>query len=175
MRPDLQMIRQPEEIERLAAFAEEVWHEHYDPLLGSAQVDYMVEKFQSAPALAEQLKNGYEYYAVVDKESGEMMGFCGIRPEPRENRLFLSKLYIGARYRRIGLATLVLEFLKQYAHNMNADRIWLTVNKHNDGSIAAYRRFGFRTVREETTEIGCGYVMDDYIMEKELEFDGGIE
>ena len=86
MRPDLQMIRQPEEIERLAAFAEEVWHEHYDPLLGSAQVDYMVEKFQSAPALAEQLKNGYEYYAVVDKESGEMMGFCGIRPEPRENR-----------------------------------------------------------------------------------------
>ena len=113
MRPDLQMIRQPEEIERFAAFAEEEWHEHYDPLLGSAQVDYMVEKFQSAPALAEQLKNGYEYYAVVDKESGEMMGFCGIRPEPRENRLFLSKLYIGARYRRIGLATLVLEFLKQ--------------------------------------------------------------
>ena len=70
---------------------------------------------------------------------------------------------------------MVLEFLKQYAHNMNAERIWLTVNKHNDGSIAAYRRFGFRTVREETTEIGCGYVMDDYIMEKELEFDGGIE
>lgn len=173
MRPDLQIITRPQEIERLADFACEVWHEHYDTLLGRPQVDYMVEKFQSVPALTQQLKNGYEYYAVIDRGSGTMMGYCAVRPEEQERRLFLSKLYVGARYRKRGLATMVLEFLKQYAHTMNADRIYLTVNKHNDGSIAAYRRFGFRTVREETTDIGCGYVMDDYIMEKEL--DGGIE
>lgn len=166
---------QEDELDKLAEFAAGVWHEHYDSLLGSTQVDYMVEKFQSAPAIRHQMDSGYEYYTVLDSESGELMGFCGIHPEPQEHSLFLSKLYIGAQYRRKGLATMVMSFLEDYAHKMNADRIWLTVNKYNTGSITAYLRFGFQVVRQEVTDIGSGYVMDDYIMEKRIRFDGGTE
>lgn len=157
-----------DDVAELADFAEGVWHEHYDKLLGKAQVDYMVDKFQSAAAVKEQLARGYEYYAIKDQNTGDMLGFCGIHPEPEEHRLFLSKLYIGAPYRRKGLATMVMAFLQDYGHKMKADRIWLTVNKHNNGSIAAYLQFGFEITRMEVTDIGSGYVMDDYIMEKGL-------
>lgn len=46
--------------------------------------------------------------------------------------------------------------------------IYLTVNKHNESSIAVYRKFGFRMADAVTTAIGGGFVMDDYIMELPL-------
>ncbi len=32
---------------RLAALADEIWHEYWPALIGAAQTDYMVEQFQS--------------------------------------------------------------------------------------------------------------------------------
>ena len=35
---------------RLAALADEIWHEYWPALIGTAQTDYMVEQFQSLEA-----------------------------------------------------------------------------------------------------------------------------
>ena len=44
----------------------------------------------------------------------------------------------------------------------------MQVNKQNDKALAFYRRANF-TVREEAVfDVGHGYVMDDYVMVKEL-------
>lgn len=53
------------------------------------------------------------------------------------------------------------------AREVGARTIWLTVNRRNERAIGAYRRAGFREVRAQVTDIGGGYVMDDYIMELE--------
>ena len=47
----------------------------------------------------------------------------------------------------------------------NLDKIWLTCNRYNVNTLEVYRHWGFETVREEATDIGNGFVMDDYIME----------
>ena len=44
----------------------------------------------------------------------------------------------------------------------------LAVNKHNFNAIAAYRKHGFIVREAVVKEIGGGFVMDDYIMEKRL-------
>ena len=44
------------------AVADAIWHQHYTPILGEEQVDYMVEKFLSPEALVEQINSGYEYF-----------------------------------------------------------------------------------------------------------------
>ena len=44
-----------------------------------------------------------------------------------------------------------------------------TVNKHNDLAIRAYRAKGFQTIDAVETDIGNGFVMDDFIMEKRVE------
>ena len=47
----------------LAKLAAEIWREHYTPLLGPAQVAYMVDKFQSEAAIRRQLEQEhYRYY-----------------------------------------------------------------------------------------------------------------
>ncbi|MDB6006010.1 MAG: Ribosomal protein acetylase RimI, partial [Prosthecobacter sp.] len=44
----------------------------------------------------------------------------------------------------------------------------LFVNKHNISAIRAYQRAGFAFEKDVITEIGGGFVMDDYVMVKML-------
>lgn len=90
------------------------------------------------------------------------MRLCRNRRRP--DFLFLSKLYLAAEVRGLGLASLVLAVLKEEA-KAGTGRIQLTVNRFNADSIAVYQKWGFVTLREEKTPIGGGYFMDDYIME----------
>lgn len=152
------------QLKEIAALADIIWHEHFTPIIGTDQVNYMVRKFQSFPALKEQLQNGYEYYQIYDKD--EFCGYCGIHPE--DNRLFLSKLYLKKEARGRHLASRTLAFLKDYCREHQLHAIWLTCNKHNDTSLSVYRHFGFETIDTQKAEIGNGFIMDDYIMEYRL-------
>ncbi|NCA83730.1 MAG: GNAT family N-acetyltransferase, partial [Opitutae bacterium] len=58
----LERVESAEPIAAVAALAREIWTQHYVPIIGAAQVEYMLEKFQSAEAIARQLAGeGYEY------------------------------------------------------------------------------------------------------------------
>ena len=97
------------QVRDIADLGKIIWNEHFTPIIGQKQVDYMVEKFQSYPALKEQLADGYEYYQIFD--DGEFCGYTGIHPG-KDNRLFLSKLYIKKECRGRHLATQAFGFLK---------------------------------------------------------------
>ncbi len=94
---------------------------------------------------------------------GEPVGYFGWRPD--EKGAFLSKLYVRSTARRRGLARMALEEIER---EIGEGRIWLTVNRGNSGSIAAYRKMGFEKTREQCAKIGGGFVMDDDIMEKQI-------
>ena len=81
----------------------------------------------------------------------------------------MSKLYVESGYRRKGIARRVIDFLVKIAKRDGLEKIWLTVNRNNIGSIHAYEHLGFLTARTQVANIGEGYVMDDYIMEKVIE------
>jgi RimJ/RimL family protein N-acetyltransferase len=49
-----------------------------------------------------------------------------------------------------------------------AHRLILYVNKRNAKAIAAYQRNGFVIAESVVTDIGGGFVMDDYVMAKNL-------
>ncbi len=42
------------EIHEIAALADEIWHQHFTPIIGEAQVNYMVDKFQSGSQITDQ-------------------------------------------------------------------------------------------------------------------------
>lgn len=150
-----------EDLHKIAELAEIIWHQHFTPIIGKEQVIYMVDKFQSFPALKEQLTSGYEYYRIFDQD--DFCGYCGIHPE--NGKLFLSKLYLKKEARGRHLSSQTFDFLKQLCRERGLSAIWLTCNKHNDNTLAVYRHLGFKTVDTQVTDIGNGFVMDDYIME----------
>ena len=51
---------------------------------------------------------------------------------------------------------------------MGVTRIQLQVNKHNHKAIHAYHRNGFVNRKSIVVEIGDGYFMDDFLMEKTI-------
>ncbi len=147
---------------QLCEMADEIWNEHFTPIIGKAQVDYMLDKFQSPHAIREQLEHGYEYYIFSIDDTD--VGYMGINPE--EDKLFLSKLYVKKASRKQGIAHRAIDYLCDLCRERELHSIWLTVNKHNDNTIAAYHKLGFSVVREQETDIGGDFVMDDYVMEK---------
>lgn len=145
----------------IAGLADEIWHQHFQTILSPEQIDYMVEKFQSYPALKSQVEEeGYEYYqTLVD---GTLAGYIGIHPET--DALFLSKLYLHKDYRGRHIATQTFHFLIDLCKKRGLKKIWLTCNKHNDSSLAVYHHLGFQVTDTQEADIGNGFIMDDYIM-----------
>lgn len=153
------------QVREIAELARIIWNEYFTPIIGKAQVDYMLEKFQSYSALKEQISEGYEYYQIFD--GGEFCGYTGIHPG-EDNRLFLSKFYIKKESRGKRLGTRVFRFLERLSQERGYSAIWLTCNRHNDNSLGVYRHLGFATIDTQETEIGGGFIMDDYIMEHKI-------
>jgi len=146
------------------ALATEIWNEHYIPIIGKAQVEYMLEKFQSKQAMKEQIKNGYTYYLV--EEEGRNIGYIGL--QLKRDELFLSKLYLKSSERGKGYAKKAMQFLEDLAREKSLNKISLTVNKGNVNSIAAYEKMGFKNLGSIVIDIGNGFIMDDYKMEKSI-------
>ena len=158
-------VAAPAQIETVAELAKRIWSEHYAELLGPDQIAYMVEKFQSADAIRSQLEHdGYQYFLF--QYGGKNAGYLAIQFQ--EDSLFLSKIYVDKEFRRKHLAKTGVEYAKKLCLDKGFQKLWLTVNKGNRGSIAAYEKMGFKITREQVAEIGGGFVMDDYIMELEL-------
>jgi ribosomal protein S18 acetylase RimI-like enzyme len=147
----------------VAKMAREVWNEHYVPLIGQAQVDYMVAKFQSPAAMQAQIDSGYEYFQIC--QGAENIGYAAIRHDAADSRVFVSKLYVLAAHRKSGAGRQSLELIERMARERGATHLWLTVNKGNS-AVRAYERLGFGIVEAMVVDIGGGYVMDDFKMER---------
>ncbi|MCP9198834.1 GNAT family N-acetyltransferase [Gramella sp. GC03-9] len=149
-------------IEPVARLAREIWTEHYTPIIGKDQVDYMLDKFQSATAIRQQLDQAVKYFLLEQDE--EPVGYLSYRLE--KDHLFLSKIYVLKSQRGKGIGKKALEFLKEQAGISGIQKIKLTVNKYNSNSIRAYEKMGFVQVDAIVQDIGNGFVMDDYVLEK---------
>lgn len=160
----LRQIFSTQDIQDTARLAQMIWREHFTPIIGEKQVDYMLDKFQSAPAIAEQIRQGYLYFALMS--DNRQIGYTAFRID--DDTLFLSKLYIQKEFRSRGYARIVLDKAEETAKKNTKPVIRLTCNKNNANSLAVYKKLGFLTVREEKTDIGSGFFMDDYILEKQI-------
>lgn len=172
-------VTTPEQLATVAALAHDIWYEFYVPLIGRAQVDYMVAKFQNVAAMRAQIADGYEYFLVRREDANgaaaaksppggdaAAIGYIAVQEQP-DRVMFLSKFYLQHAARGSGTGRRCMEFIEGLARRRGLSLLWLTVNKGNP-SVQAYQRLGFRIASELVMDIGGGFVMDDFRMEKPL-------
>lgn len=161
----------------VGSLASKIWREHYGSILSPEQIDYMLLKFQSSEAVGKQIEElGYRYFMIYVEDSGSAEKLCGGEAVPvgyigvksENGKLFLSKFYILDEWRGKGIGSAGMQYIFKFAVYNGDSSVWLTVNKYNSTTIEIYRHLGFGTVAEQVADIGNGYVMDDFIMEKEL-------
>ena len=152
-------------IEKTADFAQSVFIDYYTDLIGYDQSVYMADKFLSADAIRTLINDGAVFNLVM--EDDKILGFYECKKE--EERVFLSKLYVEKNYRGKGIGRYMFDDLLSYTKDNNLNRIYLTVNKGNTPSFNIYRHLGFEIIDSVETDIGHGYIMDDYIMELKIQ------
>jgi ribosomal protein S18 acetylase RimI-like enzyme len=153
-------VQSPEDIRTTARLAREIWTEHYIPIVGRDQIEYMLRHLQSPEAIARQIREGMRYWLLGGPETPA--GYVAYKVEA--DHVFLSKLYVARAHRGNGWSRIALDHL---IHTESPTRIRLTVNRHNP-SIAIYQALGFHKTGTRVADVGGGFVMDDDIMEKPL-------
>lgn len=153
------------EIDAVIALAGVIWRLHYPGIISTQQIDYMLAQRYTPAVVRAQLRSGSAWWdkAVLD---GRMIGFA--QYELHGGAMKLDKLYLHPDFQRRGHGSRMLAHVEGEARRRGASAVKLNVNKHNLKSIAAYRKNGYAVVDSVVADIGGGYVMDDYVMQKQL-------
>lgn len=162
MKVSFERVETDQQVNAVFQLANTIWTEHYVPIIGKDQVEYMLRNFHSLDIISNEIDNENNRYYLISR-TDRHIGYIGIKLE--KETLFLSKIYISSEMRGCGCGSQAIEFIKEIASSNNLGNITLTINRNNSNSIAAYKKIGFQITGEICADIGEGYVMDDYKME----------
>lgn len=163
---EIKVCQSDEQLKELADEARKIWNEYFISIITQEQIDYMVEMFQSYEAIKHAMKEErYTYFLAY--EENRIIGYCGVKP-CEDGRLFLSKLYLEKEQRGKGYASMLLQKAIAFAKEQGLDAIYLTCNKYNEHSLDVYKNKGFYQIDSVQTDIGKGFIMDDFILQKDL-------
>lgn len=166
--PRVQILPATEEhLPALAELAGVIWRQHYPGIISDTQIEYMLGKMYSLDTLCEELRTkGIRFWRLV--VAGRFVGFASFGPQPEPGAMKLHKCYLLPEMHGRGYGSLLLQHCEQEVRKLGAQRLILAVNKHNTKAVAAYQRNGFLVAESVITDFGGGFVMDDYIMAKDL-------
>jgi GNAT superfamily N-acetyltransferase len=151
----------------ISALAREIWYAHYSAIISKAQMDYMLAQRYDPEIIRAELARGDVWWdkLLVD---GRMTGFASYFLTDNAGEMKLDKLYVHHDHQRQGCGGMLLDRVLGIARAYGCTTLMLAVNKHNATAIAAYRKYGFRVAESVVKDIGGGFVMDDYIMVKDV-------
>ena len=144
-------------IQRLA---KEIWNEHYITIISQEQIDCMPANRYSEAVLAEQMKNGQQFFLYIN-ENNDAAGFLGIEQYP-DKSFYLHKFYLNSTTRGKGVGAAFFDYIIK---KLNVEKLKLQVNRQNYKSINFYFKVGFVIERVENFDIGGGYWMEDFVMQ----------
>ena len=156
-----------EDLPALTQLAGVIWRQHYPSIISHAQIEYMLGKMYSLATLQEEIRfKGIRFVRLMVNE--RFVGFSSFGPTDEPGVLKLHKCYLLPEMHGRGYGTLMLQHCEREGRQLGARRFVLSVNKQNYKALAAYRRNGFRIAESVVTDFGAGFVMDDFVMAKDL-------
>jgi ribosomal protein S18 acetylase RimI-like enzyme len=154
-RTDIPLIRQ---------LAFNVWPQTYSGIISAPQIDYMLEMMYSEKSLQQQMTEGAQFIVVYDND--QPAGFASY--QLTSPGIFkLHKLYVLPSQQGKGTGRYIIDYISGEIRRQRATALQLQVNRRNKARDF-YEKLGFTVIREIDLDIGNGYVMDDYIMEKKI-------
>jgi len=159
-------LAQIENIQEIIDIARQTWPKTYQNILSHGQISYMLDLMYNAETLATQMNNGVSFVVIV--ENDKTFGFISyenLAPIESEPFIKVHKLYVHPDYHGKGSGKKLIQVAEDAARNASIQYLQLNVNKHNK-SVDFYLANGFYVKKEMVLEIGNGYVMDDFVMEK---------
>lgn len=143
-----------------------IWPKAYGEILSEAQLDYMLENFYAIPSLEEQMNHHHVF--LLAEENGVFYGFASYEINCNNSgKTKLHKIYVMPETQGKGVGKQLLSEIENAAKEEGNQYLFLNVNRYNIAQ-EFYKKLGFEIVHEEDIDIGNGYLMEDYVMEKKI-------
>ena len=141
-----------------------VWPQTYANIISQQQIDYMLEMMYSEGSLRKQMEDGCRF--IIAEDGNEPVGFAAYE-KIRSTVFKLHKLYILTSQQGKGTGRLVIDYISKEIKQRGATALQLQVNWYNKAG-SFYEKLGFVVIDEADFDIGNGYFMNDYVMERKL-------
>ncbi|MFI5192454.1 MAG: GNAT family N-acetyltransferase [Chitinophagales bacterium] len=146
--------------------AEKIWPLTYSGILTAAQIGYMLNRIYSADSLTQQMQEYHHHFLILEHE-GKPAGFASYSLNPDDKKGKLQKIYIDTALQGKGLGKFLLEYVAARMKEADCLIIRLDVNRQNKARLF-YEKLGFSVTGEKDTDIGNGFFMNDYVMERKI-------
>lgn len=155
----------PPDVPAISALAREIWQATYPGIITQEQIDFMLEQRYGHERLYDDLEDAHKW---LDQAflGDRRVGFAF--SEIYKGEFKLDKLYIHPDVQRQGVGGQMIENVANRARKLGHPFVILAVNKRNEKAIGSYKKYGFVVRESVVDDIGRGFVMDDFIMEKKL-------
>ena len=116
--------------------AHRIWWAHYPGIVSDGQIEYMLERGYSVPALQQQMAEGQQFWLLRQNNEAEALGYIAVAALETPGHYFIHKFYIDNTQRGRGIGREAFaQLLEQYPQ---AQKIRLFVNRLNFKSINFY-------------------------------------
>lgn len=155
------------DISTIQDVANTTWPITYGEILSKEQLDYMMDLIYSDESLINQIQKQEQLFYIVYEEAS-VLAFIAIEHNYKDEAVTrIHKIYILPEAQGKGIGKLLIDAVQKLANENNSTSLSLNVNRFNK-ALAFYQKLGFEIIAEENIEIGNGYLMEDYKMEKKL-------
>ena len=157
----------PEDYKIIRDIAYETWPHAYGEILSKAQLSYMLEAFYSIEALKDNVNNKGHHFLLI-KENECFLGFASYENNYKnQSTTRIHKIYVLPQTQGKGVGKKLIDAIECIANEHNSTLLSLNVNRYNK-ALTFYQIIGFKIISQEDIELDYGYLMEDFVMEKQL-------
>ena len=174
-----------DDFETIRRIAHTTWPPTFKDIMSGAQLDYMLHMMYRQEALEEQVATGHQFLLLLEGQRGNQnanpnphylkaksttfkpVGFASYQLDYLPDTTKLHKIYLLPSSQGKGFGRVLINKVQSIARNAGQGKLRLDVNYQNKAR-GMYERLGFVNVGRFDTDIGNGYLMEDYQMELEL-------
>ncbi|WP_125722938.1 GNAT family N-acetyltransferase [Flavobacterium ustbae] len=155
------------DIAKIQEIANITWPITYGEILTAEQLEYMLDLIYSDEALSKQIQNKEQLFYLIS-DANSVIGFIGIEHNYKNEAITkIHKIYLLPETQGKGYGKIVFEEIQKMALENNSSALLLNVNRFNT-ALNFYKKLGFEIKETVDIEIGNGFLMEDYVMGKNI-------
>lgn len=159
----------PADAAALSVFAGENFPDAAPAVVPREAVAAFIAEHLSQQALKQAIASGAYTVNLVLNAEGQIIAYSAIdtvQPQPAEvagNAAYLSKFYVGASARGMGISGVLMQQLVKDAQSAGYDGIHLGTHQENYRAQTFYEKMGFKRVGTRTFQLTPDVIGEDYI------------
>ncbi|HEX5024473.1 MAG TPA: GNAT family N-acetyltransferase [Agriterribacter sp.] len=152
------------DIEIIRELTYKIWPQTYAHILTDTQIAYMLDMMYSAPSLEKQM-NTQKHRFIVGYDDAEPVAFASYSSTKNKEVYRLHKIYVLQNQQGKGIGKKMIDYIVEDINTVEPFRLELNVNRYNK-AMEFYVKLGFLVMRQEDIDIGNGFFMNDFVMQK---------